>query len=230
MPMGITMSHFTAVKVTMVTSVHLLRSRYAIWHNDIATNRRPLPPQTFHHVVKGASARTRMDPLRVQPSSLRSEDEDEAQASKKTQENQSDTPDLADQAEGKHLRYVAKMKTERYHNKEEDMTEWHDLHNKISDLRRGLKDKPVEHTLDLMLSLLSQIVTRQEHGRLESDQHPIHRSLAETRMTLLTSRIETLEADAQWDRRRIDKQMDAIHTKLDAILAKLPEPPQGFNE
>jgi hypothetical protein len=110
------------------------------------------------------------------------------------------------------------------------MSEWSDLYNKISELRRGLKDKPVEHTLDLMLSLLSQIVTRQEHGRLESDQHPIHRSLAETRVTLLTSRIETLEADAQWDRRRIEKHLEAIYAKLDAILQRLPEPPQGFDE
>jgi spore cortex formation protein SpoVR/YcgB (stage V sporulation) len=110
------------------------------------------------------------------------------------------------------------------------MTEWYDLSRKISELRQSLKDKPVEHTLDLMLSLISQIVSRQEQDRLESGQHPIHRALDETRMTLLNSRIETQEANAQWDRRRIDKQMEAIHAKLDAILAKLPEPPQGFDE
>jgi hypothetical protein len=108
------------------------------------------------------------------------------------------------------------------------MSEWYDLYNKINDLRRGLKDKPVEHTLDIMLSLISQIVSRQEQDRLESDQGPLRRSIDETRMTLLTSRIETQESNAQWDRRRIDKQMEAIHAKLDAILQRLPEPPQGF--
>jgi DNA-binding HxlR family transcriptional regulator len=109
------------------------------------------------------------------------------------------------------------------------MTEWYEFHAKISELRRGLKEKPVEHSLDLMLSLLSQIVSRAELQGLESDQNSIHKSLDELRMNTLTARIEALEADAQRDRRRIEKHLQAISNTLDTIGKRLPEPPQGFD-
>jgi hypothetical protein len=109
------------------------------------------------------------------------------------------------------------------------VTEWYELHSKINKLQQNLKEKPVEHTLDLMLSLLSQIISRHERDLLESGQSPFQRSLNESHNLMLTARIETLETDAQWGRRRIGKKLEAIDAKLDAILARLPEPPQGFD-
>jgi energy-converting hydrogenase A subunit M len=110
------------------------------------------------------------------------------------------------------------------------MSGLYELHAKINELRRGLTDKPVEHTLDLLLSLLSQVISGVERQWIESGQTPLRRSLDESRMTLLTGRVESLEADAQWDRRRIEKHLEAINKKLDNILARVPEPPRSFDE
>jgi hypothetical protein len=109
------------------------------------------------------------------------------------------------------------------------MQEWFELHAKIDDLRRSIGDKPVEQSLSILLSLLGQIVSRVEHDRLESGQHPLQKSVNESRTTMLTGRVESLETDAQWDRRRIEKKLEAIDAKLEAILQRLPEPPERFD-
>jgi len=109
------------------------------------------------------------------------------------------------------------------------VTEWYKFHAKLHDLRRNMTDKGVEHTLDMLFSLLSQIVSRHERDLLESGQTPLQQTLNESRAAMLTARIEALEADASRDRRRIEKHLQAISDTLDTIGQRLPEPPHGFD-
>jgi hypothetical protein len=115
------------------------------------------------------------------------------------------------------------------------MSEWHDI---IEDIRK-LRDKVDKPDIDLpalqnalykTLLILGTMAFRMELQRVPPHQD----SLTDLRIQTLTNRVEVNET-AQNHRlglteRQIKKDRDAILEKLDQILQRLPEPPQGFDE
>jgi hypothetical protein len=124
---------------------------------------------------------------------------------------------------------------QRDHNKEEIMSDNADLYKEIHALQAKLDSRDIDlqtlqTTLYVTLSLLDRVVSRMELQRV-----PPHRAdLNDLRIQTLTNRVEVNETAQNYrlglTEQQIKKDRDAILEKLDAILQRLPERPQGFDE
>jgi chromosome segregation ATPase len=126
------------------------------------------------------------------------------------------------------------------------MSDWEGIRQRIKELQTDLRKpdidlKQLPHLLDSTLSLLSRVTTS---ASLQYEEERYKRLMAQSDRQNDRS-IETLRREIDALRApeprigaeqkfgafvAIDRQFAAVNQKLDAILQRLPEPPQGFKE
>ena len=113
------------------------------------------------------------------------------------------------------------------------MTDWFAIMRDIRSVREGLEKAPLEPpavqtTLLRMLTIMHSITLAAEFQRQAPRSSP-----DELRIASLTNRVQLNETSQELGFSALDlqlkKRFDAIDAKLEAILARLPEPPHGFD-
>lgn len=111
------------------------------------------------------------------------------------------------------------------------MSDWLELEEKLRKLRDGIGEKPIEHTLEMLILYVHRIATQMDMDLLQSGSSRVQASLDEVSKASANARLEAVERDMEWTSRDISRRMEKhfadLNQRLDAIEQRLL---RGYDE